>query len=71
MAWILFKGMYKDLNINIVCPGKDSALGMLCSISLMVTVTTFECLEFVAVLSLFGFDSIQGLIVYARFLHLS
>jgi 5'-methylthioadenosine nucleosidase len=24
----MFKGMYKDLNINIVCPGKDSTLGV-------------------------------------------
>lgn len=28
VTWVLFKGMYKDLNINIVCPGKDSTLGM-------------------------------------------
>jgi len=28
VTWIMFKGMYKDLNINIVCPGKDSTLGV-------------------------------------------
>ncbi|CAE6159095.1 unnamed protein product [Arabidopsis arenosa] len=28
VTWLLFKGMYKDLNINIVCPGKDSTLGV-------------------------------------------
>ncbi|CAL9228025.1 unnamed protein product [Arabidopsis halleri] len=28
VTWVLFKGMYKDLNINIVCPGKDSTLGV-------------------------------------------
>ncbi|XP_010447030.1 PREDICTED: 5'-methylthioadenosine/S-adenosylhomocysteine nucleosidase 2 isoform X2 [Camelina sativa] len=28
VTWVLFKGMYKDLSINIVCPGKDSTLGV-------------------------------------------
>ncbi|CAH8274304.1 unnamed protein product [Arabidopsis lyrata] len=28
VTWVLFKGIYKDLNINIVCPGKDSTLGV-------------------------------------------
>ncbi|ESQ53633.1 hypothetical protein EUTSA_v10026821mg [Eutrema salsugineum] len=28
VAWVLFNGMYKDLNINIVCPGKDATLGV-------------------------------------------
>ncbi|EOA17803.1 hypothetical protein CARUB_v10006197mg [Capsella rubella] len=26
VTWVLFKGMYKDLNVNIVCPGKDATL---------------------------------------------
>ncbi|KAL1215704.1 5'-methylthioadenosine/S-adenosylhomocysteine nucleosidase [Cardamine amara subsp. amara] len=28
VTWVLFNGKYKDLNINIVCPGKDSTLGV-------------------------------------------
>ncbi|VVB10309.1 unnamed protein product [Arabis nemorensis] len=28
VTWVLFNGMYKDLNISIVCPGKDSTLGV-------------------------------------------
>ncbi|CAN8327630.1 unnamed protein product [Cochlearia groenlandica] len=28
VAWVLFSGMYRELNIKIVCPGKDSTLGV-------------------------------------------
>ncbi|GAA0184980.1 hypothetical protein LIER_32268 [Lithospermum erythrorhizon] len=28
VPWVLYTGKYKDLNINIVCPGKDTVLGV-------------------------------------------
>lgn len=48
VAWILFKGMYKDLNINIVCPGKDSALGVdsVCTVpASLVTYASIQALQ--------------------------
>lgn len=27
VPWVHYHGNYKDLKINIVCPGKDTALG--------------------------------------------
>ncbi|KAL7098859.1 hypothetical protein ACP275_09G045000 [Erythranthe tilingii] len=28
VPWVRYYGKYKDLNINIVCPGKDTVLGL-------------------------------------------
>lgn len=27
LPWVLYHGVHKDLRINVVCPGRDAALG--------------------------------------------
>ncbi|CAA7016550.1 unnamed protein product [Microthlaspi erraticum] len=45
VTWILFNGMYKDLNINIVCPGKDSTLGVESVCTVPASLVTYASIQ--------------------------
>ncbi|VFQ82970.1 unnamed protein product [Cuscuta campestris] len=45
VPWVRYYGNYKDLNINIVCPGKDSALGVDCVGTVSASLITYASIQ--------------------------
>ncbi|KAL6514526.1 Mutanase [Orobanche gracilis] len=41
VPWVRYSGKYKDLNINIVCPGKDTSLGVDCVGTVSTSLLTY------------------------------
>ncbi|KAI5647899.1 hypothetical protein M9H77_33904 [Catharanthus roseus] len=45
VPWVRYHGNYKDLNISIVCPGKDAALGVDCVGTVSASILTFASIQ--------------------------
>lgn len=45
VPWVRYYGNYRDLNINIVCPGKDSALGVDCVGTVSASLITYASIQ--------------------------
>ncbi|VVA15616.1 PREDICTED: 5'-methylthioadenosine/S-adenosylhomocysteine [Prunus dulcis] len=45
VPWVRYRGFYKDLNINLVCPGKDSSLGVDCVGTVPASLVTYASIQ--------------------------
>ncbi|KAL7098861.1 hypothetical protein ACP275_09G045200 [Erythranthe tilingii] len=45
VPWVRYYGKYKDLNINIVCPGKDTVLGVDCVGTVSASLLTYASIQ--------------------------
>ncbi|KAL6497897.1 hypothetical protein OROHE_026743 [Orobanche hederae] len=45
VPWVRYSGKYKDLNINIVCPGKDTSLGVDCVGTVSTSLLTYASVQ--------------------------
>ncbi|GFP80653.1 5'-methylthioadenosine/S-adenosylhomocysteine nucleosidase 1 [Phtheirospermum japonicum] len=45
VPWVKYSGKYKDLNINIVCPGKDASLGVDCVGTVSASLLTYASIQ--------------------------
>ncbi|KAI3447975.1 hypothetical protein Pfo_004640 [Paulownia fortunei] len=45
VPWVRYYGKYKDLNINIVCPGKDTTLGVDCVGTVCASLLTYASIQ--------------------------
>ncbi|KAL6270769.1 hypothetical protein ACE6H2_027680 [Prunus campanulata] len=45
VPWVRYRGFYKDLNINLVWPGKDSSLGVDCVGTVPASLVTYASIQ--------------------------
>ncbi|KAK6143421.1 hypothetical protein DH2020_023769 [Rehmannia glutinosa] len=45
VPWLRYYGKYKDLNVNIVCPGKDTSLGVDCVGTVSASLLTYASIQ--------------------------
>ncbi|KAL3631637.1 Mutanase [Castilleja foliolosa] len=45
VPWVKYSGKYKDLNISIVCPGKDASLGVDCVGTVSASLLTYASIQ--------------------------